>query len=273
MPHKLIDPPAHPVHEGSVHSADGTRIAFTKLGEGPPIIFIHGSISHHVIWMPVARLLAPSFTCFVVDRRGRSKSGHGNSPYSMDRECEDLAAVMAVAGPGATLVGHSYGAICALEAALRMPVSRMVIYEPPIPVGGPIAGEYLAPYAEAVQRGDTDAAIQLGLARFSRMPDAEIVRTRESRGWPRLCAMASTWIDELKVMDALNPNVSRYEALPCPVLLLEGSESPEHPLRNAARALAALPGVRLETLAGHDHVGMRTAPALVASLISDFVSA
>lgn len=222
--------------------------------------------------MPVARLLASSFQCFVVDRRGRGRSAHGVSEYSIDRECEDIAAVAAVAGTGVSLVGHSYGGICTLEAALRIPVRRLIVYEPPLPVGGPIAGEFLAPYADAVQREDFDTAMEIGLTHFRRLPLSDISRLRSSRGWPRLCALAPTWTRELEVMDSTSPDVARYRALSCPTMLLEGAESPEHPLRNAARALAILPGIRHEVLAGHDHDAMRTAPAIVATLIAGFLS-
>ena len=128
------------VTEGLVHSADGTRIAFRRLGSGPAVVFVHGSVSTHIDWMPVARLLADRFTCFVMDRRGRAKSGEGVGPYSIEREYEDIDAVLAAAqtetGSEAALVGHSYGAICALGVAMRHLVPRLVLYEPPLPVGG-----------------------------------------------------------------------------------------------------------------------------------------
>ena len=131
------------VTDGSVHSADGTRIAFRRLGSGPAIVFVHGSVSTHTDWMPAARLLSDQFTCFSMDRRGRSKSGEGIGPYSIEREYEDIEAVLAAAkaqtGSDAFLVAHSYGAICALGSALRHPVPRLVVYEPPFPAGGLIA--------------------------------------------------------------------------------------------------------------------------------------
>jgi pimeloyl-ACP methyl ester carboxylesterase len=91
-------PPAtlehHPViAEGSVTSADGTRIAYRRLGTGPALVFVHGSISTHTDWMRVAKLLAPRYTCYSMDRRGRAHSGNGRSPYSLEREYEDIAAV------------------------------------------------------------------------------------------------------------------------------------------------------------------------------------
>jgi pimeloyl-ACP methyl ester carboxylesterase len=265
------------VTEGSVRSADGTRIGYRRLGSGPAVVLVHGSCSTHTDWMPVAKLLADRFTCYAMDRRGRAKSGEGVGPYCIEREQEDIAAVLVAAkaesGADAALVGHSYGAACALGAAMRYPVPRLVLYEPPLPVGGLIAGENLAPYVRAVEEEDLDKALQLGLASFPKMPAADIVTLRTSRGWPRLRHLAKSWIRELEAMDATSPDVECYRALPCPSMLLMGSLSPEHPMLDASRALAdVLPGVRVEWLAGQGHGAMRAAPAKVAHLIRDFLA-
>jgi pimeloyl-ACP methyl ester carboxylesterase len=261
------------VAEGSVHSADGTRISFRRLGCGPAVVFVHGSVSTHTDWMPVARMLATSFTCYAMDRRGRAKSGEGVGPYSIDREYEDIAAVLDAAGSGAALVAHSFGAICALGAAMRHPVSRLVLYEPPFPVGGLIAGENLPPYVAAIAEGDMDKAMEYGLACFPRMPAKAIAFLRISRGWPRLRALAKSWVRELVAMDALSPDVEHYRALSCPSMLLVGDQSPEHPMLDAARALAkVLPGVRVEPLPGQGHGAMRSAPEMVARLIREFLA-
>ena len=265
------------VAEGSVYSADGTRIAFRRLGSGPAVVFVHGSVSTHTDWMPVARLLADRFTCFAMDRRGRAKSGEGPETYSIEREYEDIEAVLAAAktetGSEAILVGHSYGAVCALGVAMRHPVPRLVVYEPPLPAGGPIAGENLSPYARAIAEGDLDKALEFGLAAYPHMPAAEIAALRASRGWPRLRVLAKSWIRELEEMDAQNPDLTHYRAINCPTLLLVGSISPEHPMLDAARALArVLPDVRVEWLPGQNHVAMRVAPEMVARLIREFLA-
>ena len=90
--------------------------------------------------MAVARELSGRFTCFVVDRRGRGLSGDSQS-YTVEREIEDIEAVRAAAGPGAFLIGPSYGAFCSLLTVLRTPVPRLVNYEPPRPVRGPAHGQ------------------------------------------------------------------------------------------------------------------------------------
>jgi pimeloyl-ACP methyl ester carboxylesterase len=261
------------ITEGAVTSADGTRIGYRRLGRGPVLVFVHGSVSTHTDWMRVAKLLAPRYTCYAMDRRGRARSGNGRSPYSLEREYEDVAAVMAEAGPVAALIGHSYGAICALGAALRHPVPRLVVYEPPLPTGGPIAGEFLEPYRRAISEGDLDLALEIGLSRFTRLPAEAILAMRVSKAWPRLRTLAASWIRELEAMDTLDPSVDRYAALDCPVLMLVGSRSPEHPLRDASRALAAvLPNACVETIEGQGHMATRNAPEQVARLIESFLN-
>ena len=262
------------VHEGSVHSADGTRIGYYRLGAGPPVVFVHGSVATHTDWMKVARLMAGRFRCYVMDRRGRGRSGAGAANYSLEREYEDICAVLGAAGEGAALAGHSFGAICAMGAALMRPVRRLVVFEPPLPVGGLIGGERLGPYARAIAEGDLDGAVEVGFRSFSRLTEEEIDAIRHSRAWPRLKQLAPTWVRELEEMDRLPADADRYREIGCPVLMLVGSESPEHPMQDASRALAAvLRDVRLEWLEGLDHAAARSAPERVAERIIEFLKA
>jgi pimeloyl-ACP methyl ester carboxylesterase len=280
--------PAAAIAEGTVCSADGTRIGFRRLGSGPAIMMVHGSVSTHTDWLPAARLLASRYTCYVMDRRGRRSSGAGHAPYAIEREIEDICAVLETAeveavkleaaeldaaGGQAVLAGHSYGAICALGAALRRPVSKLILYEPPLPVGGAIAGAALAAYARAVSEGRLEEAMEIGLREFTRLRPQVIAAIRASRGWPKLCKLAPTWTRELEAMDAEPASVEHYGALACPVLMLVGTLSPEHPFQMATRALACtLPDVRVEALAGQDHLGLRGAPQLIARAMAEFLA-
>ena len=261
----------------SVHSADGTRIAFTRVGSGPAVVFVHGSLSVGADWLGIAQHLAPRFTCFLMDRRGygdsQRGSNHSPAPYSIDQEYEDVSAVLAAAGPGTALAGHSYGAICALGAALRSPVRRLVAYEPPLPVAGPIAGEHFAPFAAAVAEGRYDDALALGLRNFVRLPTARVHTMRGSRGWPLLAARIPAWERELRAMDAFPVSVDPFAAIDCPTLLLLGSESSAHPFHHATAALhRALPHVQLIGLDGLNHMALRSSRELLAQHIGQFLA-
>jgi pimeloyl-ACP methyl ester carboxylesterase len=259
------------ITEEQVHSADGTRIGYRKLGRGPAIVMVHGSVSTHTDWMPAAKLLASRYTCFAMDRRGRRGSGAGHGPYSIEREYEDVCAVLDAAGPGAVLAGHSYGAICAMGAALRRPVPKMILYEAPLSVGGPVAGAPLADYARAVAQGENERAMEIGLTKFTRLRPHVLEAIRTSKGWPRLCHLAPTWTHELEAMNAAT-TAEPYGALRCPVLLLAGSVSPDHPYHDSTRALSAvLADARVKLLEGQDHLGLRGDPEAVARLIAEFL--
>src|SRR5947209_18169081 len=120
-----------------VRSKDGTAIAFDQSGDGPAIILVGGAMSTQSASMPLAALLAPHFTVFAYDRRGRGDSGD-TAPYAVEREVEDLEALIARAGGAASLFGFSSGAALALIAAARgLPVPRLALYELPLLADGP----------------------------------------------------------------------------------------------------------------------------------------
>ena len=130
-------------------SADGTMIAFDRYGDGPPVIMTVGAFNTRSQTEPLARTLAQQFTVLNYDRRGRGDSGD-TAPYAVEREIEDIAALIAAAGGSVSLFGHSSGATLALKAAAAgLPVTRLVLYEPPFRTGdshpGLPAGFWLAP--------------------------------------------------------------------------------------------------------------------------------
>src|SRR5215208_5358783 len=112
-------------------SADGTPIAFDRTGEGPPLILVGGAFNDRMTPAPLAELLATSFTVYTYDRRGRGDSGF-TEPYAVEREIEDLEAVIEAAGGSARLFGHSSGGALALETTARgISVSKLAVYEMP----------------------------------------------------------------------------------------------------------------------------------------------
>jgi pimeloyl-ACP methyl ester carboxylesterase len=238
------------------------------------VVFVHGSLSKGSDWLGVAASLKQPLTCFLMDRRGHGHSENGATAYSIEREYEDVVAVLTAAEAGASLVGHSFGAICALGAALHGAVRRLILYEPPLPIGGLIAGENLAPYCRALADGRLEDALEIGLKKFVRVPGDAVHAMRASSGWSRLASLVPTWPRELKAMDELASDAEEYAAISCPTLLLLGTESPEHPFRHAISALSqTLPNVRTAHLKGQSHMAMRSAQGLLAELISGFVLA
>jgi pimeloyl-ACP methyl ester carboxylesterase len=119
-----------------VESGDGTTIAYEKTGAGPPLLILGGSLADHQFYAPLAELFAESFTVYNIDRRGRGDSGD-TQPYAVDREVDDVAALIAAAGGSAHVYGHSAGSALAMHAATGLAVDRLVLADPPFtPPGG-----------------------------------------------------------------------------------------------------------------------------------------
>jgi pimeloyl-ACP methyl ester carboxylesterase len=126
-------------------SADGTTIAYERAGSGPAIVFVAGAFNDHSALAPLAGALAGDFTVVTYDRRARGASGN-TKPWSIDREAEDLDALIAETGGSAHVFGFSSGAILALHAITRgSAVSRLVCYEPPYPFGAGNAADLPRP--------------------------------------------------------------------------------------------------------------------------------
>ncbi len=265
---------------GNGRSADGTPIGFTRLGSGPALIFVHGSLSAGDSWLKVATAMADRFTCFLMDRRGRGLSGD-HADYSLDRECEDIQAVVDAAGPGAHLLGHSYGAICALEAAVRGGISRLVLYEPPLPVEGTGIGAHPSAkllragerFRAAVSSGQLDEALTIGLRDMVQMDAAELSALRATPLWNSMAALTPTWPREMGVVGRLDSNLDRHKQLVIPVLLLVGTTTAAHHQVASTALAGVLPDVQTAHLHGQGHSAFRTAPEMVADEVSKFLQA
>ena len=259
--------------EATVRSKDGTLIGFIRLGTGPSLVIVHGSITTGDAYLQFANILAEKFTCYVMDRRGRRRSGDA-ADYAIEREYEDVQALLKVAGPEAHLFGHSFGAIIALGAALRSSMGRLILYEPPLPIRGSIAGSMLEIYRTAVEENRLDDALVFGLEHFAGTSAEEIALIRSKPQWSRQVYLAPTWVRELEAIDNLGPNLDRYKNLNMPVLLLTGTSSKDYPLRAASEVLSTiLPHASLEHLQGQGHTAHLTAPQMLADVVTNFLLA
>lgn len=258
-------------------SADGTEIAFDRVGEGPPLVIVGGAWNTRLSGTELAELLADSFTVFTYDRRGRGDSGD-TPPYAVEREIEDLEAVIATAGGSAALFGHSSGGALALETTARsVAVSKLAVYEVPYIVDDsrpPLVADYIEHLDELVATGRRDEVIPYFMTEAVGMP-AEIVE--QMIGPPMIEAMepvAHTVAYDGRVM--LRGSM-HGEPLPAewrdsvtvPTLVMDGGNSPEW-LHSSARALVALlPDVSYRTLEGQDHAASADA---LAPVLEDFLS-
>lgn len=256
--------------EGVARSADGTAIGYVRVGAGPALVVAHGSLTTGEQWLPVASGLADRFTCYLFDRRGRGRSGD-SADYSLSKECDDIEAVLDTAGPDASLLGHSYGGICALEAAQRRTVSKLILYEPPLPIHDAVVGPVFEQFKAAVAREDLDEALAIGLKEMVRMTDEEIADVRASPNWPHMAALTPTWVRECEEIARLELGVRRYAYTRMATLLLLGTATAPHHIE-ASRALeGALPHARSVWFEGQGHLAHLTATADVVAALTDFL--
>jgi pimeloyl-ACP methyl ester carboxylesterase len=258
-----------------VASRDGTRIAFDRLGDGEPIVLVAGALQGRATYRPLAEELARQLTVFNYDRRGRGDSGD-SAPYAVEREVEDLAAVIAAAGGTATVYGHSSGAALVLHAAARgLAAGGIVLHEPPFGSGG--EAELRAEQEEAERisalladdrRGD---AIRLFLGSMGMPPEVVDHLSQD----PAMLANAPTILyDPFEVMSAESRGgktpAEQAAGVTAPTLVLAGAASPEWMIDAARQVADALPRGRLGVLEGQDHV---VPPELLAPVLAEFVTA
>ncbi len=242
-------------------SADGTRIACSTGGSGPALVLVHGTAADSKRWERVLPALTQRLTIYALDRRGRGASGDAPA-YALGREVDDILAVLGALEEPATLLGHSFGAICALEAALRAPrLRKLVLYEPPL--GLPVQPPGIIARLEALlDAGDRDGVVTSFLRDCVRVPDEQLTILRGLPAWPARLAAAHTIPRELHAQEGYEPNSEALRALRYPVLQLLGGASPE-PMATATRRLqAALRETKVVVLPEQRHVAMDTAPEL-----------
>ena len=256
----------------TVASADGTPIAVWRSGNGPPLVLVHGTAADHSRWAPVLPALAARFTVLAVDRRGRGASGDARD-YALEREAEDVAAVIARAGDDVSVLGHSYGAGCAVEAArLAGGLRRLILYEPPL--GYVIAPAGLVDRLEALlAAGERDELVAAFMQQVAGVPPEQIELMRSLPAWQSRMAAAHTIAREQRVTDGYRFEAARFADVDVPTLLLLGGESSDA-FRRAAEVLhAALPESRLVELPGQRHIAMDTATDLFTTEVLGFLAA
>ena len=187
-----------------VTSTDGTRISVTVTGRGRPLVLVHGSLSTAADWQRVADSLADHMTTYAIDRRGYGSSGDA-ARCSVERERDDVAAVLQLAGPDAIRFGHSFGGFLSGSLALNHVPAAAILYEPPFFSPGPVAGEEaLAAYDSLLADGDLDEELALGMRAFVKAPEEDISAFRSSPAWKTRTTFAPAWAREMHALDAFD---------------------------------------------------------------------
>lgn len=276
------------VDSDQVVSADGTVIAFRRIGSGPPLLVLHGAMQSALSQRDLARALADRFTVVLPDRRGRGGSGPFGPDWSLAREVEDVAAVLA--GTGArSAVGISSGSIILLNAALSQTFEKLVLFEPPLVIDGSASLDWV-PEAEAqLARGDIPAALvsgmrgaQMGPALIRKIPralmergaaammdktDGDVLSMRE---------LAPTLPYDGRLVEQTADSVERYRAVTVPTLLIGAGKSPRYLHTALSSVERVLPDARRVEIKGADHgvtenTDRRGDPAKVAAAILEFL--
>jgi len=253
-----------------VTSKDGTTIAFDRPGEGPPVILVCGGSTARSANASLATLLAARFTVFNYDRRGRGASGD-TPPYAVEREVEDLDAVIAAAGGSASVYGTSSGAALALEAAASgLAVTKLALWEPPFIVDDsrprPPA-DTATTYTELVSAGRRGDAVEFFMAKVVGLPAEFVAEARKSPWWPAQEALAHTLAYDATIMGDYSVPTERVASVAAPTLVIDGGASPAW-MRNTAKAVAdVLPAGQRHTLMGQEH---NVAPDALAPVLEKF---
>jgi pimeloyl-ACP methyl ester carboxylesterase len=257
----------------TVASKDGTPIAVERCGSGSPLVFVHGSTSDHdTAFRFVIPMLDRYFTIHAMDRRGRGGSGDGPT-YSLERELEDVAAVIDSAGEPVNLFGHGFGALLALETAVHSTsVRKLCIYEGGITTSRSTiypAGT-IERMEEFLEEGNRDGVVVTFMRDIIDMSTDDLGVLRSQPRWLERLKNAHTIPRELHVDRDYRFDPTRFADFQTPTLILVGEHSPESDQVDAEVLARALPNSRLEVLPGQGHAATHTSPEMFAGVVGDF---
>jgi pimeloyl-ACP methyl ester carboxylesterase len=262
----------------TVTSADGTTIAYDRLGAGPPLVLVGGAFSYRRYrgQVKLAELLAGHFTVYSYDRRGRGDSGD-TGPYAVEREIDDLAAMITAAGGCACVWGLSSGAVLALDAAAAgVPIRRLAVQEPPLvvdPTDRQPPADLRQRLSELLAAGQRGGAVRYYMVDVMGAPAFVPPMLHLMPGaWKALTAVAHTLPYDAQLVGGYQAGrplpPGQWAAVTIPVLVMCGTEQDTPAMmRHAAAAVAAtLPDSELLMRRGLGHTKKLNTKAIAAAL-------
>lgn len=245
---------------------DGTRLAAYRVGEGPPLVVVHGSTGSHMDYLQVAPLLAEHHTVWLYDRRGYGASADG--PHDLGVDVDDVVAMLDAAGPEAHLLGHSYGAVCALLASARRPTASLTLYEPPL------AADRMATEVdraiEMIDAGRVAEGLESFLTEVASVSRDELTFIRAlAQVWDKLRAGAVRLPREVRALRAAG--VSNEVAQPMvSTQFLIGGCTTSGAFLEPAEVTASFPRADVRILSGQAHLAHAFAPRDYAEAVISF---
>lgn len=234
-----------------VRSADGTDIALHRSGAGPPLVLVGGAFQDRSSMKTVATGLRDAFTVYEYDRRGRGDSGN-TPPYAVEREVEDLAAVIEAAGDVAFVFGQSSGGALALEAAAGgVPIRALVVNEPPY-TDGP--SRDFAEHLEELVEDDQPAEATAAFLELIGTPPTAIAEMKAGPSWAHMQAFAPTLSHEIRLCNDGELPADRLAEVSASTLALAGETSPAWAHKGARAIADQVPTGAAQVLAGQGHI-------------------
>lgn len=256
-----------------IRSKDDTLIAYERSGEGQPLVVVPGVLTSSRLW-PILPTLGEHFTVYAVDRRGHGDSVDAEH-YAIEREFEDVAAVVDAVGSEVNLLGHSFGGHCVLGASLLTSnIRRLVVYETDAPEGmysEAMSAGLIDRFQTLVDAGDRVGAVTTFLREAFQMTPEEIEGAKRWPTFPAMVAAAHTFPREIRAVEAYQFETVRFKQMNVPTLLLLGEDSPHFAKAAMEKWHAILSDSRIVVLPGQGHMAHYTAPDLFIREVAAFV--
>jgi pimeloyl-ACP methyl ester carboxylesterase len=255
-----------------VISKDGTTISFSKRGDGPPLLFVHGITADRNSWTAITPGFEQNFTVYAIDRRGRGESGDAQH-YELMREAEDIVAVIESINEPVSLFGHSYGGLCCLEAALLTgKIRKLILYEPAILVAdSPYPFNASEEIKNRIDKGDQESAMKYFLRNVAKMPEQELEIYRNMPLWDARIPLVTTIPREMAAELSYRFDKRRFSNMKTQTMLLLGGESPAFTHEAVNLINSSLPDSKIVILEGEQHIAHHTNRELLTQKLLEFL--